>query len=196
MSPRDWAILAQQAYTTAPTFGTEDGAARVVLSSVAGSRVLAIPGTNNLACIEADVDALLFDAGPCGRVHAGIWHAFAAIGEAVVAIGADVIVGHSEGATGGLYLAAQLCLAGKPPGEVHAFEPARASIDGALATIFQAHGVQVSVYHHGRDVVPMVPLPIPGEDWQHPAPVIRFGKPSSIFPNIEDHMIAAVIQDL
>lgn len=196
MTPRDYAKRAAAAYSATPSIGKENDAARIVLGQTELGLSFEIPGTNNFACLEADVDALLHDAGPCGRVHAGIWNAFDAIWPEASKFSPCVLLGHSEGAAGAIYLGARFCLAGRPPKVIHAFEPPRTSIDTKLADIFRAHGVEVCIYHHGRDVVPLVPVPIPGEDWKHAAPVIQFGKASSIFPNIEDHMIEAVIADL
>lgn len=197
MTPKDYAILARDAYTTAPNIGEQNSAGRVILNHLPEGLVLAIPGTNNLSCVEADVDALLYDAKECGMVHAGIWGAFSAVWPEVSKLYAHALVGHSEGAAGAIYLAAQLCLIGKAPEEVWAFEPPRTSIDDKLATIFLRYGCNVKVYHHGRDIVPMVPLDIPLEPWRHPVTdVIHFGKPSSIWPNVADHMMDALISDL
>ena len=196
MTPRDYAILAQQAYSAVPSIGEPDSAARVVRNDTAEGLVLAIPGTDNLACIEADAEALVFDAGIYGKVHRGIWQAFAAIHDAVAQLAPVALCGHSEGAAGAIYLAARLCMAGKPPKAVHAFEPPRTSVDDALARIFRRCGVALHIYHHGRDVVPMVPVPIPGQDWQHAGAVVQFGTPSAIWPNFADHDIGRVILDL
>ncbi|MBV8633314.1 MAG: lipase [Burkholderiaceae bacterium] len=196
MTPRDYAILAQRAYGAAPSIGSSDGAARLVKNDTALGLVLAIPGTDNLACIEADADVLVLDAGVYGGVHRGIWNAFAAVHEAVQQAAPVTLCGHSEGAAGAIYLAARLCMAGKPPKAVHAFEPPRTSVDGALAGILREHKVDLHIYHHGRDVVPMVPVPIPGQDWQHAGSVLQFGKASAIWPNFADHDIAAIILDL
>ncbi|HEX7642962.1 MAG TPA: lipase [Burkholderiaceae bacterium] len=196
MTPRGYAILARQAYTATPDIGAPSGAGRIVFNSTEIGLVLSIPGTNNLACLGADADALLHDAGEFGQVHCGIWLAFDEVWPDVAKLLPVALTGHSEGAAGAIYLAARLARAGRAPKAVHAFEPPRTSIDAALAHIIQEAGIDLHIYHHGRDVVPLVPLDIPGEDWQHAGPVTRFGKPASIFPNIEDHAIAAVIADL
>lgn len=196
MTPHDYAILAQQAYTAIPTIGALDSAARIVLNNMPVGLVLAIPGTNNMACLNADLDALVHDAGVFGNVHAGIWKAFAGVWPDVEKLAPVALTGHSEGAAGAIYLAAQLAVAGKAPKVVHAFEPPRTSIDEKLAAVFKQFGIELRIYHHGRDVVPMVPVPIPGEDWQHAGVVTQFGKPTMIFPNLDDHEISAVIADL
>ena len=196
MRPRDYAILSQQAYTAIPAIGAPDSAARIVFNSTEIGLVLRIPGTNNLACLEADAEALLYDAGEFGQVHRGIWLAFDGVWSDVAKMLPVALTGHSEGAAGAIYLAARLAKAGRAPKAVYAFEPPRTSIDTALAAIIQEAGIELHIYHHGRDLVPLVPLDIPGEDWQHAGPVTQFGKPTSIFPNIKDHAIAAVVADL
>jgi len=92
----------------------------------------------------------------------------------------DVTLGHSEGAALALLCAAQLCLAGRPPKAVWAFEPPRVSADGTLAALFAAHGVQLTLTQNGEDIVPMVPRL--GEAWQHPAPLQRIGHPPNRGP--------------
>lgn len=196
MTPRDFAILSKQAYSQTPIIGAPSSAARICSNNTPDGLVLSIPGTNNFACLQADLDALTHDAGVFGMVHAGIWLAFAEVWRDVAKLAPVALTGHSEGAAGAIYLAAQLAVAGKPPKVVHAFEPPRTSIDASLASIFKQFDVELHIYHHGHDLVPMVPVPIPNGDWQHAGPVTQFGKPSSIFPNIEDHEIARIIADL
>ncbi|WP_230963679.1 hypothetical protein [Burkholderia territorii] len=40
---------------------------------------------------------------------------------------------------------------------MYGFEPPRVSIDDTLAALFAAHGVQLHLYRHGEDIVPLVP---------------------------------------
>jgi len=196
MTPREYAELAGAAYKAVPDIGQEDGAARIIVTETSDDLIFSIPGTNNLACLGADIDALTHDAGEFGHVHAGIWGAFDEVWPEAAKLAPSALCGHSEGAAGALYLGARFCLAGMPPKVIHAFEPPRTSIDPKLADIFKARSVEVHIYHHGHDAVPLVPLSIPGQAWQHAGPVTQFGKASSIFPNLDDHMIAAVIADL
>lgn len=197
MTPYAAALLAQGAYTSVPNIGAEDSAARVVFADTDDGRAWCIPGTNNFACLLADLDALTFDAGLCGEVHAGIWHPFAALLAAVhYPVYPNVLIGHSEGAAGAIFMAAILVLRGQPPKAVYAFEPPHTSTDAKLRQILTDAGVAVYLTHHGHDGVPMVPLPIPEFDWQHAADVVYFGKPHSILPNLVDHMIAGIIADL
>jgi len=189
-----WAALA---YSEVPIIGAEDSAARVVEINDEIGLVLAIPGTNNAECIKADIDAELLHTDDCGSVHSGIWQAFMHVVPQVNALeGVVALTGHSEGGGGAIMLGAVLCLAGKPPKAIYAFEPPRMSIDDTLAKLFEKHGVKVYIYHHGRDIVPMLPPPIIFENWQHCAPVIQFGGSALPIYNITDHEMSRILKDL
>jgi len=191
VTPRDYALLAQRAYSTPPAIGQEDGAARAIIE---GSAV-AFPGTNNVACWLADLDAELEQIDGLGGLHAGFWRALCSIREALLALPTPAVtVGHSEGGALAILFAAALCLAGRPPREVYAFEPPRVSADSTLAALFEAHGVAVHIYRNGNDVVPLVPRVL--HPWQHSATVYDIGAPSLPVPNVEDHFIERVIAAL
>ena len=196
LTPKQWAILAQQSYSSIPDLGPEDSAGRVCFVQSEQGLILAVPGTNNERCVLADVEAIPYDAGACGMVHKGIWQAFDPIWPDVAKLTVYTLVGHSEGGAGVLYLGARLCLIGKPPKVIYAWEPPRASIDTNLAEIFSKYRVVVHIMKHGNDVVPDLPPSMPGLDWQHPGPVTQFGKAWLPIPNIEDHLIAGIIEDL
>jgi triacylglycerol lipase len=187
MTPRDYALLAQRAYSSPPQIGEESGAARAIVEGEA----IAFPGTNNVACWLADLDAELVQVDGFGGLHAGFWGAFGEIHDDLMAFSPDVAVGHSEGAALAILYAGALCLAGKPPREVYAFEPPRVSADSTLTALFAAHGVKVHIYRNGNDVVPLVPRLL--HPWQHSAPVNDIGHASLPVPNVEDHMIDRVI---
>jgi len=196
MTPKEWAVLAQAAYSATPDIGQENSAARIVFNHTPDGFILAIPGTNNESCALADVDAIPHDAGPCGWVHKGIWCAFDSIWGDVAKLAPDALVGHSEGAAGAIYLAARLCLIGKAPKIVYAWESPRTSIDANLADIFTKYGVELHLMWHGEDIVPTVPLALPFMGWRHPVALERFGRPFLPFPNITDHMMVNIIADL
>ncbi|MEX3817308.1 lipase [Paraburkholderia sp. BR14262] len=188
---RDYAQLAQRAYTTPPLIGAEASAARAIVEGNA----VAFPGTNNVACWLADLDAATVNEPGYGTLHAGYRRAFCSIqGPLSLLPPPDVTVGHSEGAALAILFAAALCQARRPPKEVYAFEPPRVSADGTLAALFAAHGVAVHIYRNGEDVVPLVPRVL--HAWQHPAPVIPIGKASLPVPNVEDHFINHVVAAL
>jgi triacylglycerol lipase len=196
MTPKEWACLAQDAYTVAPNLGPENSAGRVIFNTTADGLVLSIPGTNNIACAEADADALIHDTGALGCVHKGIWDAFDPVWTDVAKLNAYAIVGHSEGAAGTIYLAARLCLIGKAPRIVWAWEPPRTSIDDKLAQVIAAAGVELHIMWHGNDIVPGLPLELPFLGWRHAGPVTRFGNASEPFPNVHDHLLQNIIPEL
>ena len=189
MTPVDYALLAARAYSEPPTFGLPSSAARAV---VFGQGVVGFPGTNNMACWLADLDATTVDVLGMGRLHAGFWRAFQQIADPLMALtDVDVTLGHSEGAALAILYAAQLCIAGKPPKQVFAFEPPRVSADGTLAALFATYGVTLTLTQNGNDVVPDVPRLL--EPWQHAAPLRRIGSAAFPFPNVDDHLIAHVV---
>ena len=196
MTPKDWAILAQDAYSSTPDIGDENSAARVCFVQSDEGLTLSIPGTNNPACLVADLEALTFNAGDCGEVHRGIWEAFDTVWLDVSQLPVHALVGHSEGASGALYLGARLCLLGKAPKIIYAFESPRTSTDTKLAELFVKYGVELHVMHHGKDIVPDVPVTLPELDWQHCAPLTQFRNAALPFPNLIDHEIANIIADL
>lgn len=189
MNAADYALLAARAYTEPPTIGLANSAARAVDF---GGGVVGFPGTNNLACWLADLDATIDVVPGMGQLHAGFWRAFQSISEPLMArIGVEVTLGHSEGAALAILYAAQLCIAGKPPKAVYAFEPPRVSACGTLQALFAAHGVALTLTQNGNDVVPDVPRLL--APWQHPGQLKRIGHASLPFPNVDDHFMAHVV---
>ncbi|MGK2829268.1 lipase family protein [Ralstonia pseudosolanacearum] len=191
MTPRDYAQLAQRAYMVQPQVGAESSAARAIIEGDA----VAFPGTNNVACWLANLDAEIVQVEGLGGLHHGFWGALGEIKSQLLALPAPAIaVGHSEGAALAILFAAVLCLAGQPPRAVYGFEPPRVSVDGTLASLLVTHGVQVNLYRNGADVVPLVPSLL--HAWQHPAQLIEIGRPSLPIPNVRDHALERVIQAL
>lgn len=188
MTPHDFALLAQRAYSTPPLIGAEASAARAIVEGNA----VAFPGTNNVACWLGDFDAQTLNVPGYGELHIGFWRAFCSIqGPLMLLPTPDVTVGHSEGAALAILFAATLCQAGRPPKEVYAFEPPRMSADGALAALFAVHGVRLHLYRNGEDIVPLVLRLL--HPWQHPGSITSIGKPSVPVPNVEDHLIERVV---
>jgi len=191
MTPRDYALLAQRAYSTPPLIGEESSAARAIVDG----DVVAFPGTNNLPCWLADLDVRVEVVPGLGALHAGFWRAFSSIRDALFKLPTPAVtVGHSEGAALAILFAAALCQVGRAPREVYAFEPPRVSADSVLAELLQGHGVQVNLYRNGYDVVPLVPRLL--HPWQHPARLVAIGKPAIPVTNVEDHFIERVIAAL
>jgi hypothetical protein len=190
MTPLEAAKLAQSAYTDAPTYGDHDGAGRVVVYGAA----VAFPGTDNICCWLADLDAMAVDVPGFGRVHCGFHDAWEEIAGPVLDLPVDTLIGHSEGAALAILASAAMCLAGNPPKVVFAFEPPRVTCDDTLARLFHSNGVELHLYRNGLDVVPDVPRML--EDWQHPGPLTLIGHASVPFPNVEDHLMTHVIAAL
>lgn len=192
MTPADYARLAARAYTEPPMIGLASSAARALVFSPG---VVGFPGTDNLACWLADLDATVVDVRGLGRLHAGFWSAFQQISAPLMALpDVQVTLGHSEGAALALLFAAQLCLVGRPPREVYAFEPPRVSADGTIAALFAAHQVKLTLTRNGEDVVPMVPRLL--QPWQHAAPLQQIGHAVLPLPNVQDHSIDRVVAAL
>jgi triacylglycerol lipase len=192
MTPRDYAILAQQAYSTAPDIGKADSASRAIVRTTADRLCVAFPGSDDLDCWLADFDALTVSVPGAGDVHRGFWDAWQAIAPAVLATIGDqsvTLTGHSMGGALAIMAAITLTLAGKPPVAVHCFEPPRVSPGVEIATML-SH-VPMSLYKNGNDLVPDLPI-----EWHHAASLIHIGKAALPFPNTEDHELARVIEAL
>ena len=190
MTPLEAAKLADQCYTDNPTIGEKCSASRAVIYGNA----IAFPGTDNVACFLADLDAVAFDCPDFGRVHTGFHDAWEKIADQVLKNPVEIVIGHSLGAAIALFCAASLCRIGKPPKQVFAFEPPRVSCDDSLRKIFEAYPVELHLFRNGLDVVPLVPRLL--EDWVHPGDLNFIGKPIVPFPNIEDHLMKNVIASL
>ncbi|MBB5462855.1 lipase family protein [Paraburkholderia sp. Cpub6] len=192
MTPRDFALLAQEAYTARPDIGIADSASRAIVRRTAAGLVVAFPGTDNLDCWGADFDIMPVAVAGMGDVHRGFWQAWDAIAISVlVAIGSQpvTLVGHSLGAAIAILGGAALAVAGKPPVGVYGFEPPRVSPDLTIRTLLAK--VPVKLYKNGNDLVPDVPL-----GWNHAALLTHIGRPILSIPNLEDHKLTRVIAAL
>ena len=192
MSPRDFALLAQEAYSAKPDIGKADSASRAIVRQTAAGLVVAFPGTDNLDCVAADLDAHPIDVIGIGQVHHGFWKAWGAI--AVDVLGAIdgqpvTLVGHSLGAAIAIMAAAAMVVGGNPPAAVYGFEPPRVSTNGSVAAVLAK--VPLNLYKNGNDVVPELPL-----DWVHAGTIQPIGRAALPFPNVTDHAIARVIAAL
>ena len=189
MTPRDYALLAQEAYTAMPDIGVAASASRAIIRHTDDGLCVIFPGTDNLACFAADFDITPFDVSGVGKVYKGFWDAYCAISLPIMAVAAGVpvtLVGHSLGAAMALMCAAYMTSGGNPPAAVYGFEPPRVGVDLGIRAVLA--NVPVHLYRNGNDVVPDVP---PGGN--HAALLIAIGKPAFPFPNLTDHQIARVI---
>ena len=197
LNPLTYALLAQEAYSSAPQIGCAGSAARAIVEATIDGICYAIPGTNNLACWLADLDCDV-TVTPLGHLHGGFNRAAWSIVDEIDALIADsapvaaILTGHSEGAALALILAGYLCLRGRPPRAVFAFEPPRVTIDDTLGQLLAEHGVPILMTRCGNDLVPMVPRLV--HPWRHPAPLKPIGAAALPFPNVEDHLMARVVE--
>jgi triacylglycerol lipase len=192
MTPRDFALLAQEAYTAAPDIGQADSASRAIVRHTDAGLVIAFPGTDNAACFAADFDIEPFDVAGIGKVYRGFWSAWDAISLPVLAAVAGkpvILVGHSLGAAMALCAAAYMAVGGNPPAGVFAFEPPRVGDDMGIRTALAA--VPLYLFRNGNDMV--TDLPPAGH---HPAMLMPIGMPTFPFPNLADHAISRVIAAL
>lgn len=185
LSVLDYARIAARVYEDAPDWGDPKSSARAKRYGNA----VAFPGTNNVACWLADLNIDVVPVDGMGQVHEGFWDAVKVLqGPLMGQQNVDATVGHSEGAALALLYGALLCLAGRPPRAVYAFEAPMISIDGTIADIFKRCGVPLLITRCGEDIVPEVPRVT--HAWQHPGPLWQFGKSRGFpLPEIMDHMI-------
>lgn len=189
MTPRDYALLAQEAYTAPPDIGIADSASRAIVRQTDVGLCIAFPGTDNFASWCTDLDILTVQVPGVGEVHDGFWRAWQAIEVDVVsAIGGCpvTLVGHSLGAALAILAAASLTLAGNPPVVVYGFEPPRISSGSGLANLLAV--VPLHLYKNGNDLVPDVP-----PELDHAGPLVQIGTALLPFPNAKDHAMERVI---
>lgn len=192
LTARDYALLAQEAYTAAPDIGKADSASRAIVRQTAGGLVIAFRGSDNEPSWETDFDIETVDISGAGKFHAGFWNAWRAIATDVLAAinGRPVtFVGHSLGAALCIAAALDTTISGNPPVAAYGFEPPRVSPDMSARVALRA--VDVKLFRNGLDIVPTVPL-----DWRHAASLIRIGKPALPIVNTIDHQLERVIEAL
>lgn len=191
MSARAYALLAQEAYTAPPDIGVADSASRAIVRQTDAGLVVAFPGSNNLPCWIADLNALPMDVAGMGSVHRGFYEAWQAISVDVLAAidGRPVtLVGHSLGAAIALMASAEMTLSGNPPVAAWAFEPPRVSFDMTLRVLMRS--VPLHLFRNGSD--PVTDLPLGG---MHPWFLTHVGRTSPI-PHVADHFLENVIPNL
>lgn len=192
MTPHDYALIAQEAYTAAPDIGKADSASRAIVRQTAAGLVVAFRGSDNANSWETDFDIETVDVAGAGKFHSGFWSAWQAIATDVLAAinGRPVtLVGHSLGGALAIAAALDMTISGNPPVAVFGFEPPRVSPDMGVRVVLRH--VDVRLYRNGLDIVPTVPL-----DWRHAAPLIPIGKPALPIVNTLDHQLERVIAAL
>ena len=186
-----YAILARDSYTLPPDIGQQDSASRAIVTVTNDGLIVAIPGTDNVACFLADLDIELQTVAGMGQVHRGFYQAYSDISGDLMRLSPAVVTGHSLGASMSLLYAAELCLAGRPPKAVYAFEPPRVSIDSTIGDLLRKHGVALRLTRFGRDIVPCIPRLL--HSWQHPCEPNAIGVASEPIWNVHDHSIDNVV---
>ena len=189
MTPRDFALIAQEAYQAKPDIGKPDSASRAIIRETDQGLCIAFPGTDNMDCWEADLKALPTTVDMIGRVHMGFWQAWKEISYQVAKrVGSEPVtfVGHSLGAAIAICAAGHFVATKRVVAGVYGFEPPRVSPDPNFTSLLL--NTPVFLYKNGNDLVPDVPL-----FWHHAAPLQRIGKPLSPLPNVRDHAIEQVI---
>lgn len=189
MSPHDYALLAQEAYSAAPDIGKADSASRAIVRQTPGGLVVAFPGTDNAACLVSDFDIAPIEVPGIGRVYRGFWNAWDAISVPVLAAIAGrpvTLVGHSLGSSIALMAAAAMTAGGNPPVHVYGFEPPRVGVDLGVRTLLAK--VPVFLFKNGNDLI--VDLPPGGH---HAALLKHGGVPLFPLPNLADHALTRVL---
>ena len=192
MTPRDYALLAQEAYTAVPDIGIAASASRAILRDTPAGLVVAFPGSDNANCWKTDFNAMPTTVDGIGSIHRGFWEAWQAIAAPVLDAIADkpvTFVGHSLGAALAIIAATVMTFAQKPPAAVYGFEPPRVSPDINIRTILA--NVPTHLYRNGLDIVTDLPA-----NWNQSALLIGIGKPWAPIPNPVDHMLPRVIAAL
>lgn len=192
MTPRDFALLAQEAYDAPPDIGQIDSASRAIVRQTPGGLVIAFRGSDDADSWETDFDAVPMDVPGVGKMHRGFWLAWQAIAVDVLAAidGKPVtLVGHSLGGALALCAAIDMAISGNPPAAVYGFEAPRVTPEPGAAALLIS--VSVKLYRKGNDIVPLLP-----PDWPDIAPVTPIGAPDLPLVNILDHKIAGVIAAL
>jgi triacylglycerol lipase len=189
MTPYDFALIANEAYTAAPDIGVADSASRAIVRYTPDGLVVAFPGTNNIASWVADLDIETMYVAGVGDVHKGFYDAWQAIRLPVLAAvsGQPVtLVGHSLGAALALVAAADMTASGNPPSAVYGFEPPRVCAGKAMLNLLQA--IPILLTKNGNDLVPDIP-----PELDHAAVLQDIGHAFLPIPNVSDHILDRVI---
>lgn len=192
MNARDYALLAQEAYSAPHDIGGGSGPSCAIVRDVADGRVIAFPGTDSVADLLADFDVKPDPVPFLGHVHGGFWNAYQAIQQEVIdAVSGNpvIFVGHSLGAALAIVAAASFVANGNPVKAVWGFAPPRVSPDASISSVLA--GTHMNLYRNGNDAVPAVP-PM----WPQSGSLIQIGKASLPFINLKDHSLSRYIAAL
>jgi triacylglycerol lipase len=192
MTPRDFALIALEAYSATPDIGIASSSSRAILREVDDGLVVAFPGTDNPASLAADADILVTRVAGIGEVHRGFWDSWEALADEVMEEVGNrpvIFVGHSLGAAMALLAGAAFVVAGKPLIAVYGFEAPRISPLPTVSVVLKNSNVWLC--RNGDDIITEVP-----PEWASGGKVQPIGKPAWPFPNLKDHELARVIAAL
>lgn len=192
MIARDFALLAQEAYSAPSDIGVASGPSCAIVRDMAEGRVIAFPGTDSWSDLLADFDVKPDPVPFLGHVHGGFWSAYVAIQNEVInaASGHDVIfVGHSLGAALAIIAAASFAANGNAVKAIWGFAPPRVSPEPSISAVLAQ--TPMALYRNGNDAVPAVP-PL----WPQSGSLIQIGKAALPFINLKDHALARYIAAL
>jgi hypothetical protein len=190
MGPRDFALLAQEAYSAAPDIGLEESASRAIVRQTTAGLCIAFRGTDDLQSFAADFHIEPMDVPGVGKVYRGFWNAWEAIQLDVFAAAAGkpvILCGHSLGAALAICAAAAMVVGGNPPAHVYGFEPPRIGLDIGIRPALS--GVPLFLFRNGNDLVTDLP---PGG--YHAGLLTHGGSAALPWANLVDHQIARVIE--
>ncbi|WCM21339.1 lipase [Paraburkholderia bryophila] len=192
MNARDYALLAQEAYSAKPDIGIADSASRAIVRQTADGLCIAFRGSDDLDSWLHNLDSVPVSVTGMGAVHRGFHCAWSDMSAGIIGAIGDkpvTLIGHSLGGAICLLAAAALTLAGKPPVAVWAFEPPRVSFDMTLRVLL-SH-VPLHLWRNGSDPVPDLPL-----GGVHPGLLTHIGKSATLIPSISDHLLQNLIPNL
>ena len=162
-----------------------------------GTRIIAFPGTRpgHITDDLTDIDCrrIVLDH-PERQAHEGFWcAAMLALPLAIdTAMGGSlVLTGHSLGAALAVDLATALAIAGIPVAAVIGFGCPRTAVGPWQAEMLARAGIDVTLYRHGGDLVPLLPS---GGGWAHAGSLVAIG--TAAFDNIADHAVSAYVAAL
>ena len=170
------AKFCQEAYTATDTLGAHG--CRFIVRDVDGYRVMAWEGTHDMETAAIDLDAVPWWERGIGFVHKGFLDALESSFDAIMGAWSEsvfpvIFTGHSLGGALAILAAARMCRDGVSPDAIVTFGAPHASIGARLGELLASHTVTPTMYRHGVDAVPELPIMF---DWRHPAPLITIGE--------------------
>src|SRR3972149_6033777 len=123
-----YAKLSAATYSAAINLGDNDKCIAGIKIETDSGLIVGFQGTDNLSGFITDIAAVPHGAGPLGKVHHGIYESVRSIWKELEPLSPSVVYGHSLGGAQAIIYAAKLCVEGRPPKAVYAFEPPRVSV--------------------------------------------------------------------